>query len=198
MYRNGTTQGISDADLKSHLSSLPSPPSDPTATVEKLLLSRVIAPITGAPTPSYRLTDDARPAELPTGKPLNCHIEWYGDARSAVDVSGDLRGRILELYDAYLAPDGKAVDYDGMKGDERFDAYVDATVELNKVDVSQLSRDGVLLPAFPRPSSPGLICPASAWPVRAPQAAVSSRARPVQRRSRSSSTSTTRSSCTAR
>lgn len=135
-------QGITAAELASFLSSLPSPPADTDATVEKLLLARVIAPVSGAATPSYQLTDDARPTTLPTGTPLNCHIEWYGQARAAVDVSGDLRGRILELYDAYLAPDGKAVDYDGMKDDARFAAYVDATVELTKVDVSQLNRDG--------------------------------------------------------
>lgn len=135
-------KGISATDLTAFLTSLSPPPPDTDATVEKLLLARVIAPIPDAPAPSYQLTDDARPAELPTGEPLNCHIEWYGEARSAVDVSGDLRGRILELYDAYLAPDGKAVDYAGMSGDARFNAYVDATVELTKVDVSQLQRDG--------------------------------------------------------
>lgn len=140
--RSGSVKGIAAEELTSFLSSLPSPPADPTATVEKLLLARVIAPIPGTSPRSYQLTDDARPSTLPTGTALNCHIEWYGQARSAVDVSGDLRGRILELYDAYLAADGKAVDYDGMRGDPRFDAYVDATVELTKVDISQLQRDG--------------------------------------------------------
>eukprot|EP00892_Ulva_mutabilis_P005886 jgi/Ulvmu1/366/UM001_0373.1 len=139
--KGSSVQGISAADLTSFLTSLSPPPADTDATIEKLLLSRVIAPLPGASAPSYQLTDDARPASLPTGEPLNCHIEWYGSARSAVEVSGDLRGRILELYDAYLASDGKAVDYDGMSGDPRFNAYVDATVELTKVDVSQLSRD---------------------------------------------------------
>lgn len=91
---------------------------------------------------TYQVTDDARALPLKLGNPLNCHIEWYGSARSAVEVSGDLRARILELYDAYLAPDGKAVDYDGMKDDARFAAYVDATVELTKVDLSQMSREG--------------------------------------------------------
>lgn len=69
-------------------------------------------------------------------------------------MSGDLRGRILELYDAYLAADGKAVDYDGMRGDPRFDAYVDATVELTKVDISQLQREGAPPPHAICSSSP--------------------------------------------
>lgn len=129
--------GVKKEDLETFLAS-----EAPPCTIEQLLQARLIAPIPDSTT-TYQLTDDARALPLKLGDPLNCHIQWYGSARSAVEVSGDLRARILELYDSYLAPDGKAVDYDGMQEDARFYAYVDATVELTKVDLSQLGREGM-------------------------------------------------------
>jgi hypothetical protein len=112
----------------------------PDVTVEELLLARIIAD--DGDTGEYVVTDCTRERKLALGDALNCHIDWYGDARAAVVVSADLRQRILELYDAYLAPDGRAVDYDGMAGDSRFAAYVDATVELRKVDIGEMNRTG--------------------------------------------------------
>lgn len=138
----GSSPGVTKEAIEAFLAA-----EAPSSSIENLLQSRLIAPIPGNAT-AYQLTDDARARPLKLGEPLNCHIEWYGSAHSAVDVSGDLRARILELYDAYLAPDGKAVDYEGMKGDARFDAYVDATVELTKVDLSHMSREGALCVCF--------------------------------------------------
>jgi glutaredoxin len=111
-------------------------------TVDDLLESRLVAPMPGN-SAVYVITDDARAQPLKLGQPLNCHIEWHGPARSAVEVSGDLRARILALYDSYLSADGKGVDYGNMKGDPQFDAYVDATVELTKVDLSDMGREGM-------------------------------------------------------
>ena len=51
-----------------------------------------------------------------------------------------LRQRILALYDAHLAPDGRAVDYEALKRDPDFHAYVAATAELQRVDLSGLDR----------------------------------------------------------
>lgn len=136
------------------------PANAPGFTIENLLESHIIAnmPNTSCGT-KFVLTDDARALPIKLGDPLNAHIEWYGKARSAVDVSGDLRARILDLYDSYLAPDGKVVDYDSMQGDARFYAYVDATVELTKVDLTQLSRDGTFLLLLHTCCSKGAIVP---------------------------------------
>ena len=70
-------------------------------------------------------------------------MPWWGPARAAVDISGDLRGRILALYDSHLSSDGTAVDYDGLGKDERYARYVDATAELQKANIGEMSRDGV-------------------------------------------------------
>lgn len=158
-YRVGSSSGVKKDALEIFLKG-----EAPTFTIEKLLEARLIAPMAGS-SDTYTLTDDARALPLKLGNPLNCHVEWYGTARSAVDVSGELRARILELYDAYLAQDGKAVDYEGMRGDARFDAYVDATVELTKVDLSQMSRNGTLM----RPSvvMQQLMCTKSCAPMTA-------------------------------
>lgn len=76
------------------------------------------------------------------GEPLNEHIPWWGSARSASAVAADLRGRILTLYDAHLAADGTAVDYAALAQDANYGRYVDATAELQKVDLAELSREG--------------------------------------------------------
>ena len=91
------------------------------------------------------------------GEPLNTHIPWWGPARPAVDVSGDLRGKILGLYDAHLSADGKKVDYEALAKDPLFGQYADATAELQKVDLFQMGREGApQLSCFLRP-----VCQAS-------------------------------------
>ena len=45
------------------------------------------------------------------------------------------------MYDKHLAADGKAVNYNALHKDPRFQTYVNATAELQRVDVSLLSRD---------------------------------------------------------
>eukprot|EP01023_Acetabularia_acetabulum_P014133 TRINITY_DN16945_c0_g1_i8.p2 TRINITY_DN16945_c0_g1~~TRINITY_DN16945_c0_g1_i8.p2 ORF type:complete len:317 (-),score=50.50 TRINITY_DN16945_c0_g1_i8:57-1007(-) len=52
-------------------------------------------------------------------QPLNTHFKFYGEARSANVVAGELREMILGLYDKYLSADGKAVDYSGIASDEQ-------------------------------------------------------------------------------
>ena len=49
--------------------------------------------------------------------------------------------RVLALYDKHLAPDGRAVDYKGLGADPDFRTFVDATAELQKIDMSALSRE---------------------------------------------------------
>ena len=57
----------------------------------------------------------------------------HGKARGASQVIEALRQVILHLYDAYLAPDGKAVNYKSLAKDLIFKDYVNATAELQKV-----------------------------------------------------------------
>lgn len=78
------------------------------------------------------------------GQALNTHYTWCGAARPAAQVSEDLRGRILALYDRHLSADGRAVNYSAMREDPLFWQYVDATAELQQVDVVSLSRTELL------------------------------------------------------
>ena len=74
------------------------------------------------------------------GQPLNVHFRWFGSSRAAVEVSSDLRRLALKLYDAHMTRDGKRIDYEAMERDDAFDAFVNATAELQKVDVYGLDR----------------------------------------------------------
>ena len=59
---------------------------------------------------------------------------------SILQVAEDLRVRILSLYDKHLDEGGRAVDYEGLAGDSDFAAFVNATAELQTVDMSGLER----------------------------------------------------------
>ena len=56
-------------------------------------------------------------------------------------MSESLRQIILRLYDKHLASDGKALNYKALKQDPVFKTYVNATAELQNVDVVSLSRE---------------------------------------------------------
>ena len=58
-----------------------------------------------------------------------------------VQVAEQLRESVLALYDKHLAADGKAVDYKGLSTDLEFQLFVDATAELQKLDMSAFSRE---------------------------------------------------------
>ena len=55
-------------------------------------------------------------------------------------VAEGLRQRILALYDAHLATDGRALDYEALKKDPDFANYVTATAELQRVDLRSLDQ----------------------------------------------------------
>jgi glutaredoxin len=76
--------------------------------------------------------------------PLNAHVRWPAPPRPAAAVAAGLRERILDLYDAHLAPDGSAVDYAALRADPRFGAFAAAAAELQVVDVSLLGREEAL------------------------------------------------------
>ncbi|KAK9851337.1 hypothetical protein WJX84_004005 [Apatococcus fuscideae] len=84
-----------------------------------------------------RLTRDC-PWTSP-GHALNGHFFWHGMARPAVEVAGSLRLSILGLYERHLADDGSLVDYKGLRKDHAFADYINATAELQQVDLSAMS-----------------------------------------------------------
>lgn len=84
-----------------------------------------------------------------TKKPLNSHITLTKrnevTTQDPVQMSESLRSLLLELYDDYFTSDGSAVNYKGLREDVRFRAYVDATADLQTVDLSRLeSRESKL------------------------------------------------------
>ncbi|GLI62777.1 hypothetical protein VaNZ11_005523 [Volvox africanus] len=80
----------------------------------------------------------------PAGEALNTQFWWQGPARPANEVATDLRQLILELYDKHLSPDGRSVSYGAIRSDPRFAVFVAATAELQKVDLSPLSREELM------------------------------------------------------
>ena len=84
----------------------------------------------------------APPAKPPL--PLNARVSWLGPARPAPLVASGMRTRILALYDAHLADDGKGVDYGGLLEDPRFADFCCAAGELQALGLRDLE---VLVPA---------------------------------------------------
>ena len=70
---------------------------------------------------------------------------WPKPARKASVVAEELRERILKLYDRFLSADGKAVDYEGLSTSPFFDEYIDASAELQRVEVFDLSRYNIIV-----------------------------------------------------
>ncbi len=56
-----------------------------------------------------------------------------------LQVAENLRLWILELYEGHLAEDGSSVDYKGIRSDPAFADYVDATAELQQVNLAAMS-----------------------------------------------------------
>lgn len=48
-------------------------------------------------------------------------------------MSESLRKALLQLYDRHMTPDGRKVDYAGLRADPYWRQFVDATAELQKV-----------------------------------------------------------------
>lgn len=75
-----------------------------------------------------------------TKQPLNAQFSWFGDARPAIDVSKDLRRRLLSLYGQFVDDEGKRVDYAAMQASPDFADYTIAAAELQRVDIDTLSQ----------------------------------------------------------
>jgi hypothetical protein len=67
----------------------------------------------------------------------------------AVKLGEDLRRLILALYAEFLSPDGRAVDYDGIRGSKMFESYKEVARQLQRVDLnSMVSKRNELLAFF--------------------------------------------------
>jgi glutaredoxin len=130
-------------------SSSPSLSTDAESLARQLTDARLVScvdsshPLLNDPTRLYRLSDHASAPRAYPGcpaAPLNARRRWRGERRDARVVAASLRDRILALYDVYLSSDGRHVDYAGMRASPEFAAYVDATAELQTVDVHALTR----------------------------------------------------------
>ncbi|CAL5220200.1 g2173 [Coccomyxa viridis] len=120
----------------------------PATLAEKLLKAQILTIEGGSESNSWagpaaghavlRFAADAPKPSL--GQPLNAHFQWYGQPRPALEVAEELRRGILTLYDRHLAANGKSVDYKGLGADSDFQLFVDATAELQKLDISGFSR----------------------------------------------------------
>ena len=124
-------------------------PSDAASLARRLTDARLVScvdsshPLLNDLTRLYRLSDHASAPRAYPGRPaapLNARRRWRGERRDARVVAASLRDRVLALYDAYLSSDGRHVDYAGMRASPEFAAYVDATAELQTVDVHALTR----------------------------------------------------------
>ena len=62
-------------------------------------------------------------------------------AGSAVEVGEELRKLVLSMFNQFLSPDGRFVDYKGMSKSKEFEVYEKLSAELQRVDLSQLSRN---------------------------------------------------------
>ena len=123
--------------------------SDAESLARRLTDARLVScvdsshPLLNDPTRLYRLADHASAPRAYPGRPaapLNARRRWRGERRDARVVAASLRDGVLALYDAYLSSDGRHVDYAGMRASPEFAAYVDATAELQTVDVHALTR----------------------------------------------------------
>ncbi|EFJ53261.1 hypothetical protein VOLCADRAFT_115835 [Volvox carteri f. nagariensis] len=80
----------------------------------------------------------------PAGKALNTQFWWQGPARPPNEVAASLRNLILELYDKHLSKDGRSLSYGALRSDPNFATFVASTAELQKVDISPLSREELM------------------------------------------------------
>ena len=118
----------------------------PLATLAELQRINQLCVMTPRRTPQPRITSASQDAQLcltrtlasATQQPLNTQFAWFGDARPAVDVSKDLRRRLLSLYGQFVDDDGKRVDYASMKASPEFAEYTVAAAELQAVRVASL------------------------------------------------------------
>lgn len=141
------TSGFTLQQASDYLAKTVSGSTTPTETLKELQLYQLITlprePNTevSAQSPGSTLLVCIQDLPLPNSlnTPLNSHFRWFGTARPAKAVGESVRALILTLYDKHLSPDGKKVAYAALKVDPNFRAFVDATAELQKVNLDDLT-----------------------------------------------------------
>ena len=119
------------------------PPSDGSSPAEAAPSAFLTTSVSTLPPDTPLLLSRRAPPAAPP-LPLNARVSWLGPARPAPVVASGLRARILALYDAHLADDGKGVDYAGLLSDPRFADFCAAAAELQSLGLKDLE---VLPPA---------------------------------------------------
>eukprot|EP01026_Neomeris_dumetosa_P058715 TRINITY_DN5473_c1_g1_i6.p1 TRINITY_DN5473_c1_g1~~TRINITY_DN5473_c1_g1_i6.p1 ORF type:complete len:435 (-),score=62.29 TRINITY_DN5473_c1_g1_i6:153-1457(-) len=117
--------------------------SDIDDLIQKLQQANLLTSLSpSAKTPEWKQyqTTTSVPGPTKITTPLNTHFEFYGEARPAIVVAGELREMILGLYDKHLSSNGKAVDYVGISKDPLYREFYAATAELQKVSLEQLTQ----------------------------------------------------------
>eukprot|EP00238_Polyblepharides_amylifera_P007352 CAMPEP_0196585584 /NCGR_PEP_ID=MMETSP1081-20130531/51207_1 /TAXON_ID=36882 /ORGANISM="Pyramimonas amylifera, Strain CCMP720" /LENGTH=592 /DNA_ID=CAMNT_0041907181 /DNA_START=167 /DNA_END=1945 /DNA_ORIENTATION=- len=76
--------------------------------------------------------------------PLNMRRVWRGAVRPAAEVGESLRSEIESLYSHFLSADGREVDYQSLMASPDFETFVQATGELQRVDLFQMSREELM------------------------------------------------------
>lgn len=77
---------------------------------------------------------------------LNLKFPWpvTSALRSANDIAGELKQRMESLYESFLYSDGHQVDYEGLRESKEFQAFTDATCELQVCNLRNLSREELM------------------------------------------------------
>ncbi|XP_019618159.1 PREDICTED: uncharacterized protein LOC109465380 [Branchiostoma belcheri] len=83
----------------------------------------------------YRLLEDDSESALNAGVTAECQ------PRPAGELSEVIRKLILKIYSKHLSKDGKKVDYKGIGESPDFAEYVTLTAQLQRVNVTDLSRE---------------------------------------------------------
>ncbi|XP_030845992.1 uncharacterized protein LOC593247 [Strongylocentrotus purpuratus] len=83
----------------------------------------------------YRLLEHDQNSALNAGLTSEC------EARPASDLGEDLRKLILSLYNDFLTPDGKSVNYKGIAESSQFKMYTRMTAQLYRVDIKSATRE---------------------------------------------------------
>lgn len=88
--------------------------------------------------------DDTLYQLLSSAKALNSDVISDCVQRPANDVAEDLRKLILKIFAQYLSPDGRSVDYKGIRDSSMFETYKAMARELQRVDLQDMNHGSKL------------------------------------------------------
>lgn len=88
-----------------------------------------------APDKYYRLLEDDESTALNAGETSQC------EPKPADELGEEIRKLILKIYTAFLSPDGKKVNYQGIGNSAEFEKYKQLTRQLHRVRISESNRE---------------------------------------------------------